>query len=65
MLKVENVIAEDEFVTHIIEEASSTDTIGEIEDVVDSSYPHNQRVITINTINMYVAIDDYRRDVLM
>jgi hypothetical protein len=52
----------DEFV---MEEASFNDTIGEIKDVVDSSYPYNQHVITVISINMYAAIGDYRRDVLM
>jgi hypothetical protein len=45
MLKAEHIIAEDEFVTHIMQEASFNDTIGKIEDAVDSSYPHNERVI--------------------
>ena len=35
MLKEENIIEEEEFVTHIMEEASFNDTIGEIEEVVD------------------------------
>jgi hypothetical protein len=64
MLKVEDIIAYDKFITYIMEETSFNDTIDEIEDVVDSSYPHNQRVITVNSINMYAAIDNYRRDIL-
>jgi hypothetical protein len=41
MLKAEYIIAKDEFVTHIMQKASFNDTIDEIEDVVDLSYPHN------------------------
>ena len=37
--KEENIIEEEEFVTHTLEEASFNDTIGEIEEVVDLSYP--------------------------
>jgi hypothetical protein len=64
-LREENIIEEDEFLTHTMEEASFNDTIGEIEDVVDLSCPHDQRVISVNSINMYVVIDEYHRDNLM
>ena len=47
VLKEENIIEEEEFVTHILEEASFNDTIGEIEEVVDLSYPHHQHVISL------------------
>ena len=47
MLKEENIIEGEEFVTHIMEEASFNDTIGEIEEVVDWSYPHDQHTISI------------------
>jgi hypothetical protein len=59
MLKEENIIEEDEFLTHTLEVASFNDTIGEIKDVVDLSYPHNQHVISVNSINMYAVIDEY------
>jgi hypothetical protein len=64
-LREENIIEEDEFLTHTMEEASFNDTIGEIEDVVDLSCPHDQRVILVNSINMYVVIDEYHRGNLM
>ena len=64
-LKEERIIEEEEFVTHILEEASFNDTIGEIEEVVDLSYPHDQRVISVNSVNMYAIIDEYRRGILM
>ena len=57
MLKEENIIEEEEFMTHIIEEASFNDTIGEIEDVLDLSYLHDQRVISVNSVDMYDIID--------
>ena len=45
--------------THILEEASFNDTIDEIEDVVDLSYPQDRRVISVNSVNMYAIIDEY------
>jgi hypothetical protein len=57
MLKVEDTIAEDELITHVMEEASFNDTIGEIKDVLDSGYPLHHRVISVNSINMYAAFD--------
>jgi hypothetical protein len=63
MLKIEDILAVDEFVTLIMEEASFNDTISEIEAVVDSNYPYNPRVITVNSINMYAAIDNFPREV--
>ena len=65
MLKEENIIEEEEFVTHIMEEASFNDTIGEIEDVVDLSYLRDERVISVNSIDMYTIIDEYRRGISM
>ena len=41
MLKEESIIEEEEFVTHILEEASFNDTISKIEVVVDLSYLHD------------------------
>ena len=41
-----------------MEEASFNDAIGEMEKVVDLS-PHNQQTIQINSIDMYVSIDEY------
>ena len=64
-MKEENIIEEKEFVTHILEEASFNDTIGEIEEVVDLSYLHNEHVISVNTVNMYAIIDEYHRGILM
>ena len=51
--------------THILEEASFNDTISEIEEVVELSYPRYQRVISVNSVNMYTIIDEYRRGILM
>jgi hypothetical protein len=48
-----------------MEEASFNDTIGEIEEVVDLSYPNDRRVISVYSINMYVVIDEYHRGNLM
>ena len=56
---------EEEFVTHIMEEASFNDTIGEIEEVVDLSYLHDHYVISVNSVNMYAIIDEYRRGISM
>ena len=38
-LKQESILEEDEFITHIMEEPSFNDKIGEIEDVVDVKPP--------------------------
>ena len=65
VLKEECIIEEEEFVSHILEEASFNDTIGEIEEVVDLSYPHHQHVISVNSVNMYAIIDEYHRGILM
>jgi hypothetical protein len=65
MLKEENIIEEDEFLTHNLEEASFNDTINEIEDVVDLGCPHDQSVISVNSINMYTVINEYHRGNLM
>ena len=59
VLKEESIIEEEEFVSYILEEASFNDTIGEIEKVVDLSYPHHQHVISINSVNMYTIMDEY------
>ena len=32
---------------------------------MDLSYPHDQRVISVNSVNMYVMIDEYHRGILM
>ena len=65
VLKEKCIIKEEEFVSHILEEASFNDTIGEIEEVVDLSYPHDQCVISVNSINMYIIINEYHRGILM
>ena len=65
MLKEENIIEEEEFVTHIMEEASFNHTIGKIEEVVDLSYLHDHYVISVNSVNMYAIIDEYRRGISM
>ena len=65
MLKEENIIEEEEFVTHILEEASFNDTIGEIEEVVDLSYLQEQHEISVNSVDMYTIIDEYRCGILM
>ena len=48
-----------------ITEASFNDTIGEIEDVVDLSYLRDERVILVNSVDMYTIIDEYRRGISM
>ena len=48
-----------------MEEASFNDTIGEIEDVVDLSYLHDRRVISVNSVDMYAIIDEYHRGISM
>ena len=63
MLKEERIIADDEFVTHVMEADSFNDTIKEVEAVVDLGCLHGQRMIAVNSIDMYAAIDDYRRDI--
>ena len=62
VLKEENIIEEEEFLTHILEEASFNNTIGEIEEVVDLSYLHDQHEILVT---MYAIIDEYHRGILM
>ena len=47
-----------------MEETSFNDTIGEMEKVVDLS-PHNQQTIQINSIDMYVAIDEYNQSIMV
>ena len=56
-LKEESIIEEEEFITHVLEEASFNDTIGEIEEVVDLRYPHDQHAISVNSIDMYAIIE--------
>ena len=65
MLKEERIIAEDEFVTHVMEADSFNDTIKEVEAVVDLGCLHYQRMIAVNSIDMYAAIDHYRQGILM
>jgi hypothetical protein len=60
MLKEESIMEEDESLAYIMEEASFNDTIGEIEEVVDLSNPHTRHVISINSIDMYTIIDNYK-----
>ena len=62
-LKEEQIIERDESIKWVMEEASFNDTIGEMEKVVDLS-PHNQQTIQINSIDMYVAIDEYNRSIM-
>ena len=64
-LKKENIIEEEEFVTHIMEEASFNNTINEIEEVVDFNHLHDQHMIPVNSINMYAIINEYHRSILM
>ena len=65
VLKEENIIEEEEFVTHILEEASFNNTIGEIEEVVDLSYLHNQHLILVNSVDMCAIINESHRGILM
>jgi hypothetical protein len=65
MLKKENIIEEDKFLTHTLESASFHDTIAEIEDVVDLSCLHDQPLILVNSMKMYAVIDEYDRGRLM
>ena len=65
MLKEESLMEEDESLTHIIEEAWFNDTIGEIEKVVDLSSPHTRHLMSVNSIDMYTVIDNYKRSILM
>ena len=62
-LREEQIIERDEGIKWVMEEASFNDTIGEMEKVVDLS-PHNQQTIQINSIDMYVAIDEYNRSIM-
>ena len=63
-LREEQIIERDESIKWVMEEASFNDTIGEMEKVVDLS-PHNQQTIQINSIDMYVAIDEYNRSIMV
>jgi hypothetical protein len=65
MLKEERIIAEDEFLMHVMEADSFNDSIKEVEAVVDLGCLHDQRMIAVNSIDMYAAIDDHRRGILM
>ena len=58
-------VIEYDSMTHTLEEVSFNDTIGEIEEVVDLSYPHHQHVISVNSVNMYTIIDEYHRGILI
>ena len=62
-LKEEQIIEDDESIKWVMEEASFNDTIGEMENVVDLS-ARNQQIIQINSIEMYIAIDEYERSVM-
>jgi hypothetical protein len=65
MLKEKRIIVEDEFVTHVMEADSFNDTIKEVEAIVDLGCLHDQWMIAVNSIDMYVAINDYHRGILM
>jgi hypothetical protein len=65
MLKEERIIAEDKFVMHVMEVDSFNDTIREVKAVLDLDYPHDQQMIAVNSIDMYTAIDEYRRGISM
>jgi hypothetical protein len=65
VFKEENIIEQDEFLTHTLEEASFNDNIRELEDVAHLSYPHDQFVISVNSINMDAVINEYHRGNLM
>jgi hypothetical protein len=58
MMKEETIIVEDEFITHVMEVDSFNDTIKEVVDVVDLGCLHDQRMIAVNSIDMYAVIDD-------
>jgi hypothetical protein len=64
MLKEERIIVEDEFITHVMEADSFNDTIKEVV-VVDLGCRHDQRMIAVNSVDMYTVIDDYHRGILM
>ena len=52
-----------ESIEWVMEEASFDDTIGEMENVVDLS-PCNQQIIQINSIQMYVVINEYKWSIM-
>jgi hypothetical protein len=64
ILNEERLIAEDEFLTHVIEADSFNDTIKEVEAVGDLGYAHDKWMIAVNSVEMYTIIDDYRHDIL-
>jgi hypothetical protein len=48
-----------------MEEVSFNNTIGEIEEVVDLSSPETWHVISVNSMDMYTVIDNYKWNILM
>jgi hypothetical protein len=48
-----------------METDSFNDTIKEVEAVMDLGCLRDQRMITVNSMDMYAFIDDYHRDILM
>jgi hypothetical protein len=65
MLREESIIEEDESLVYIMEEATFNDTIGKIEDVMDLSSPHTRHVISVNSIDMYTVINNYKWSILL
>jgi hypothetical protein len=59
MLKEERIIEEDKFVMHVMEAVSFNDTIEEVEAIVELGCPHDQQMIAVNFVDMYIVIDDY------
>ena len=53
----------DQSIKWVMEEASFNDTIGKMEKGVDLN-PRNQQTIWINSIEMYVAINEYNRSIM-
>ena len=62
-LRKEQILESNGIIKWLMEEALFNDTIGEMENVLDLS-PHSQQSIQINSVNMYVAIDEYNRSIM-
>jgi hypothetical protein len=65
MLKDQRIIAEDEFVMHVMEVDSFNNTIKEVKVFVDLDCPNDQQMIVINSVDMNTVIDEYRRGISM
>ena len=61
-LKENGVMEKEKIITWAMEVILFYDTLGEIESVIESNLPRN-KIILINSISLYTAIDEYEQRV--